>query len=173
MLPASSFNWGLLGGLLGSLLGGLIKVIWFQKDCLVSSILPKMNKNITVIWIILYDKGKYLSEALIFASNNPQYDDRLFIELQVQYIRIPSSEHVKNMLCTQIVFVFVLTFRTISCTQHVLDTFWAWNFHEQSFVIFWVSWCKNKCFWKRFTCTSNCFRSFFGMIDDTKKYFWY
>ena len=27
--------------------------------------------------------GKSLSEALIFASTNPQYDDRLFIELQV------------------------------------------------------------------------------------------
>ena len=27
--------------------------------------------------------GKYLSEALIFASTNPQYDDRLFFELQV------------------------------------------------------------------------------------------
>ena len=30
--------------------------------------------------------GKSLSEALIFASTNPQYNDRLFIELQVQYI---------------------------------------------------------------------------------------
>jgi hypothetical protein len=28
--------------------------------------------------------GKSLSEALIFASNNPQYDIRLFIDLQVQ-----------------------------------------------------------------------------------------
>ena len=27
--------------------------------------------------------GKSLSEALIFAWTNPQYDDRLFIELQV------------------------------------------------------------------------------------------
>ena len=27
--------------------------------------------------------GKSLPEALIFASTNPQYDDRLFIELQV------------------------------------------------------------------------------------------
>ena len=29
--------------------------------------------------------GKYLSEDLIFASTNPQYDDRLFTELRVQY----------------------------------------------------------------------------------------
>ena len=35
--------------------------------------------------------GKSLSEALIFASTNPQYDDRLFIELEVQYMKIPSS----------------------------------------------------------------------------------
>ena len=31
--------------------------------------------------------GKFLSEALIFASTNPQYDDKLFIE----YMKIPSS----------------------------------------------------------------------------------
>ena len=30
------------------------------------------------------DTGKSLSEALIFASTKPQYDNRLFIELQVQ-----------------------------------------------------------------------------------------
>ena len=35
--------------------------------------------------------GKSLSKALIFASTNPQYDDRLFIGLQVQYMKIPSS----------------------------------------------------------------------------------
>ena len=42
--------------------------------------------------------GNFLSEALIFASTNPQYDDRLFIELQVQYMTI--LEHGENMLCT-------------------------------------------------------------------------
>ena len=50
--------------------------------------------------ILVVCTGKYLSEALILASTNPQYDDRLFIELRVEYIKIPSSEHVKNMLCT-------------------------------------------------------------------------
>jgi len=48
--------------------------------------------------------GKSLSEALIFASTNPQYDDRLFIELQVQYMKIPSSEHGENMLSIETVF---------------------------------------------------------------------
>ena len=31
-----------------------------------------------------FSTGKSLSEALIFASTNPQYDDRLFIDLQLQ-----------------------------------------------------------------------------------------
>ena len=38
--------------------------------------------------------GKSFSEALILASTNPQYDDRLFIELRVQYFQ------AQNMLCT-------------------------------------------------------------------------
>ena len=45
--------------------------------------------------------GKSLSEALIFASTNPKYDDRLFIDLPVQYMKIPSSEQGVNMLCIQ------------------------------------------------------------------------
>ena len=68
-----------------------------------------------------------MSEALIFASSNPQYDDRLFIELQVQYMKIPSSEHGENMLCTEIVFDIQNNF----CTQHVLPKF-----------------CKRKSFWQ-------------------------
>ena len=51
-----------------------------------------------------------MSEALIFASTNPQYDDRLCIELQVQHMKIPSSEHGENMLCTE----YFLTFITIT-----------------------------------------------------------
>ena len=38
--------------------------------------------------------GKSFSEALIFISTNPQYDNRLFIELPVQNMKVPSSEHV-------------------------------------------------------------------------------
>ena len=66
--------------------------------------------------------GKSLSEALIFASTNQhaQYDDRLFIELQVQYMKIPSSEHGENMLCTEIVFDIQNNF----CTQLVLPMFY-------------------------------------------------
>ena len=37
--------------------------------------------------------GKSFSEALILESVNPQYDDRLLIELRVQSKKISSSEH--------------------------------------------------------------------------------
>ena len=57
----------------------------------------------------MWDTGKSLSEALIFASTNPQYDDRLFIELQVQYMKIPSSD-LGRTCCVQKLFP---TFRTI------------------------------------------------------------
>ena len=80
------------------------------------------------------DTGKSLSEALIFASTNPQHDDMLIIELQVQYVRISSSEHGENMLCKEI--------QNNLCTQHVLPMF-----------------CKNKSFWQRFTCTENLLRN--------------
>ena len=43
-------------------------------------------------------------KLLFFASTKPQYDARLFIELQVQYMKIPSSEYGENMLCTEIDF---------------------------------------------------------------------
>ena len=72
---------------------------------------------------------KKFSEALTLASTNPQYDKRLFIELQVQCMEIPSSEHVVYINCSE-----------------------CQNKNEQSFVILWVSWYKNKCFWKRFAC---------------------
>ena len=53
--------------------------------------------------------GKSLSEAPIFASTNPQYDNRLFIELQVQYMKIQSS-NLGRTCCVQKLF---LTFKTI------------------------------------------------------------
>jgi hypothetical protein len=63
--------------------------------------------------------GRSLSEALVFASTNPQYDDRFFIELQVQYMKIPSS-NLGRTCCIQKLF---LTFRTniyTTCSPYVL-----------------------------------------------------
>ena len=45
--------------------------------------------------------GEFFSEALILASTNPQFDKRLFIELQIQYMKIPSSEHVVYINCSE------------------------------------------------------------------------
>jgi hypothetical protein len=56
-----------------------------------------------------HSQGKSLSEPLVFASTNPHYDDRLFIELQVQYMKIPSS-NLGRTCCVQKLF---LRFRTI------------------------------------------------------------
>ena len=63
--------------------------------------------------------GKSLAEALIFASTNSQYDNRLFIELRVQYMKIPSLEHVVYTNC----FLFWFDIQNNLCTQHVLLTF--------------------------------------------------
>ena len=62
-----------------------------------------------VDWSSEYIKGKSFSEALILASTNPQYDKRLIIELQVQYMKIARSEYVVITNC----YVFILTLRTI------------------------------------------------------------
>ena len=44
--------------------------------------------------LVIDSTGKSLSEAFILASINPRYDEKLFIELQVQYKKTTSSEHV-------------------------------------------------------------------------------
>ena len=78
----------------------------------------------------LHFTGKFLSEALIFEKTNPQYDDRLFIELQVQYIKIPSS-NLRRTCCVQ---KLSLTFWTIyvhnmfsTCSKLVLFMYWTCN----------------------------------------------
>ena len=62
-----------------------------------------------VLFLVGSHTGKSLSKALILASTDPQYDDRLFIELQVQYLKIPSS----NLGRTCSVQKLFLIFRTI------------------------------------------------------------
>ena len=68
---------------------------------------------------------KSLSEALIFASINPQYHIRLFTELRVQYMKIATfrtwGEHVVYRNC----FWHSEQFLYTTCSPQV----WAWNFH--------------------------------------------
>jgi hypothetical protein len=65
---------------------------------------------------------KSLSEALIFASTNQQYDDRFFIELQVQYMKIPSSNLGKTC-CVQKLFLAFRTFfvHNMFCKKRASD----------------------------------------------------
>ena len=69
------------------------------------------------------DTGKSLSEALILRSSNPQYDKRLFIDLQVQYMKTTSSERGENMLCAKIVLNVKTKTKKFFCAQHVLPMF--------------------------------------------------
>ena len=55
------------------------------------------NSNFYTVHCSVPFTGKSLSEALIFASINPQYDNRLFMELPVQYMKTTSAEHGQNM----------------------------------------------------------------------------
>ena len=59
-------------------------------------------------FMIHHVTGKFLSEALFFALSNPQYDDRLYIELPVQYMKI-TSLNLGRTCCVQKLF---LTLRT-------------------------------------------------------------
>ena len=94
------------------------RVVKQHKGWPINIVLNRKPGKVSTVWCSGKEvgcTGKSLSEALIFASTNPQYDGRLFIELQVQYMKIPSSEHGENMLCREIVFDIQNNF----CTQHV------------------------------------------------------
>ena len=67
--------------------------------------------------------GKSLSEALIFASNNPQYDKRLFIELQVLYMKIQSSEYVVYINWSECRNKNKKQFVCTTCSRYVLLMF--------------------------------------------------
>ena len=82
--------------------------------------------------------GKSLSEALTFTSIIPQNDTRLFMDLPVQYMKTTCAEHVLAMFCP--------------CSVLVVFICWTGNSMNNLLSILWVGWCKNKCFWKRFTC---------------------
>ena len=73
-----------------------------------------------------------MSEALIFASTNPQYDNRLFFDSPVHYMTIPSSEHVVDTNC-----FFCFDSQSNLCTQHVLSL----EFSCTELVIQWTIFC--------------------------------
>ena len=67
--------------------------------------------------------GKSVSEALILESVNPQYDNRLFINLGLQYKKI----QVQNMLSTKIVLCFRFGIQNNFCKEHVLNIYLVLN----------------------------------------------
>ena len=74
---------------------------------------------------ISFVTGKSISEALILESVNPQYDDKLFIELQDQYKKNTSSQHVvyKNCFECQNKKQFLYT----TCSELVFFLYWTFN----------------------------------------------
>ena len=86
-----------------------MKCKYKSKPCKDAIFAQKSNKwnwprfAITSLMKSIHVTAKSLWEALIFASTNPQNDNRLFIELQVQYMKIPSS-NLGRTCCVQKLF---------------------------------------------------------------------
>jgi hypothetical protein len=78
-----------------------------SSNCILDNLITTTTNQLTICNTVILNwpkrscRGRSLSEVLILASNNPQYDDRLFIELPVQYMKIPSSEHVVFINCSE------------------------------------------------------------------------
>ena len=102
-----------------------------------------------------YKRGRQILHAV--KKIIPQWVKNIF-EFEYRQIFVRSSSFFQNMgktCCVQ---------RLSECQKQFLYTKWspqilALNFHvlnllfnEQSVVILWVSWCRNKNFWQRFTC---------------------
>ena len=75
----------------------------------------------------------------------------------------PDSPEIQVNLSQKHLFLHQLTHNmTQDCS--LIYQFCTWKQQAQNmlctFVILWANWCKNKCFWKRFTCMT-CFSKIF------------
>ena len=115
---------------------------------IIEHIVPTLWNETLCTRQVLFDghTGKPLSEALIFASTNPQYDDRLFIELQLQYMKIPSSNLGRTCLYRN----------------------YFWHSEQFLYTTCFPMFCKKKSFWQRFTCILN----FLQCLVYCDKQFW-
>ena len=86
----------------------------------------KLSKCVAKWHTALYT-GNSFSEALIFASTNPQYDKRLFIELQVQYMKIASSEYVVFINCSECQNKNKKQFVYTTCSELGIFMYWTGN----------------------------------------------
>ena len=74
-----------------------------------------------MIYCKYFDTGKSFSEALILVSSNPQYDKRSIIKLRVQYMKMPSSEHVVYKTCSEL---GIFMYSTHNSMKNLLSYFW-------------------------------------------------
>jgi hypothetical protein len=97
-----------------------IQSIWLQEEVFAQLL---WIFYVTLDWQenLMIVTGKSLSEALIFAPTNPQYDKRLFIDLPVQYMKTTSSEHVVHTNCFLFLFWHSEQFMHTTCSPHVLS----------------------------------------------------
>ena len=101
-------------------MSGKLKDECVQQDCRNSLISTQYFDS---FWSHI-DTGKSLSEALILASTNPQYDDRLFIDLQV-YMKMASSDHVVYTIC--FLFWHSEQFIYTTCSELAIFMYWTCN----------------------------------------------
>ena len=69
--------------------------------------------------------GKSFSEALILVSTNPQYDQKLFTDLPVQYKKTTSSEHVVYINCFECQNKTNKQFMYTTCSELVVFMYWS------------------------------------------------
>ena len=100
------------------------KWTWIEVFLKSSKVYDRCNL-FSFVWYLAYYTGKSFSEALILASTNPQYDKRLFIELQVQYMKIASSEHVVYINCSECQNKKHFMYTT--CSELVIFMYWTRN----------------------------------------------
>ena len=86
-----------------------------------------------------------MSEAFILESVNPQYDERLFIKFHEKY-------KLKTRCVQKLFFLFLFWHSKQYLYTTCCDFVFFGEFNEQSLVILWFNWIKNKSFWKRFAC---------------------
>ena len=72
----------------------------------------------------------------------------MFIDYWLQYKKNTSSDQVVHKNCFLFLFWHSKQYLYIRCCELVF----CGEFNEQSLVILWVNWIKNKSFWKRFAC---------------------
>ena len=89
------------------------------------------------------DTGKSFSDALLLLLIMTR-------ECSLNSPKNTSSEHVVYKISFLFMFWHSKQYLYTTCSELVCFR----EFNEQSLIILWVNWFKNKSFWHRFTCTS-------------------